>query len=276
MPIPVPMKKLSFLLLLLSVLLTGCEDNLDKVNSPALQASRNGEFFGAVTTSVTENPDGTITIGGENPLERLQIKLTSANPGFYELGQGQPNEAVYTFNDEQQFSTNTGDSAGSVILEAGSPVGTITGSFSFVSYTPGATDTLTMRKGVIYRIPFGAEVGSGTVNDLKAQINGTPLNPSTVTATAASGTVIVQATNGNNSLLLSFPEAVAVGSYTFDANGMYRGSYSSGGTNADAISGTLEISMVNSTEGQYTGLFSFETGPPGNIAVTEGSFTITL
>ncbi|BAO54547.1 DUF6252 family protein [Nonlabens marinus] len=270
------MNKLLLLIVLLSIAFTGCEENIDKINSPALQASRNGEFFGATKTSVTNNTDGTITIGGENPLETLQIRLTSATPGFYELGSGQANEAIYTFNGEQQFSTRTGNGAGSVILDAGSPDGTVTGNFSFVSYTPGATDTLTMRKGVIYRVPFGTEVGSDRVNDLKALINGTALNPSSVSATKGPGTIVIQAANGNNTLLLSFPEAVTVGSYNFSATGMYRATYSSGGTNADAISGTLDVSIVNRAAGRYSGLFKFESGPPGNVVVTQGSFTITL
>jgi hypothetical protein len=270
------MKKLGFLLLLSLVLLTGCEDNLDKDNSPALQASRNGEFFGSTKTSVTNNPDGTVTIGGENPLETLQFRLTSANPGIYELGQGEPNVAIYTFNNQQQFSTNTGDSAGQVILEAGSPVGTITGNFSFVSFTANAADTLTMRKGVIYRVPFGTEVGSDVVNDLKAKINGTSLNPSAVAPTETAGTIVVNARNGNNILLMRFPSAITVGSYSFTTGGMYRASYSSAGSNADAISGTLDITIVNRNTGQYSGSFSFETGPPGNVSVSQGSFTITL
>lgn len=148
-------KRLGFLMFLMMFSLTGCEENLDLRNEPALQASRNGEFFGATTTSVSNNADGSITISGENPLERLQIKLTSASPGSYQLGQGRPNEAVYIFNETETFSTNTGEGMGTVILEPGSPDGTITGSFSFVSFTTGATDTLTMRKGVIYRVPFG-------------------------------------------------------------------------------------------------------------------------
>ncbi len=264
------------MILAVAFLLLGCEDNLDKDNTPALQASRNGEFFGSDKTTVTNNPDGSITIGGENPLETLQFRLTSSTPGVYELGQGQPNVAIYTFNGQQQFSTRTGNSAGSVVLEAGSPEGTLTGNFSFVSYTPNAADTLTMRKGIIYRVPFGTEVGSDNVNDLKATINGTPLNPSAVAPTETAGTIVIRAANGNNTLLLSFPSAVAVGSYPFTTTGMYRGSYTSNGNNADAISGTLDLTIVNRARRQYSGIFSFTSGSPANVMVTEGSFTVTL
>jgi hypothetical protein len=133
-----------------------------------------------------------------------------------------------------------------------------------------------MRKGVIYRVPFGTEVGSDIVNDLKAKINGTSLNPSAVAPTEAAGTIVVNARNGNNVLLLSFPSAITVGSYSYTTGGMYRASYSSAGSNADAISGTLDISIVNKNKAQYSNIFSFQTGPPGNVSVSEGSFTISL
>ncbi|PRP67490.1 DUF6252 family protein [Nonlabens agnitus] len=267
----------TYLLLLITLgLFISCEENLDKDNVPALQASRNGEFFGSDQVSVTNNADGTVTIAGENPLERLRFVLTSSNPGVYPLGQGSPNEAIYTFNNQQQFSTRTGESNGTVVLSANSPEGTVSGDFSFVSYTPNAQDTLTMRKGVIYQVPFGTEVGSDIVNTVRAMINGTALNPTTVATNAASGVVIVNANNSNTTLLLSFPQNVTVGSYDITATGNYRASVTNNGTTADAIDGTLDITIVNAARRQYSGIFSFVTGPPSNVTVTQGSFTVTL
>lgn len=257
-------------------LLSSCEENLDRDNVPALQASRNGEFFGSDRVSVTNNINGTITIAGENALEKLRFVLTSSNPGIYELGQNSANEAVYTFNNQQQFSTRTGDSNGTLVLSANTPEGTVTGNFSFVSYTPNATDTLTMRKGVIYQVPFGTEVGSDIVNTVRAMINGTALNPTTVLTNVAAGVVIVQAQNTNTNLSISFPQDIRVGSYQFNTTGNYRAALTTNGTTADAITGSLEITIVNAAARQYSGVFSFQTGPPSNIQVTQGSFTVTL
>ncbi len=265
------------LLLFCCLALFSCEENLDVDNTPALQASRNGEFFGSDRVNVTNNANGTITIAGENPLENLRLVLTSSAPGVYELGQGLPNEAIYTFNNEIQFTTRTGQSTGSVIITSNEPQGTITGNFSYVSYTPRAQDTLTMRKGVIYRVPFGTGVGGiNNVNTLRAQIEGTLFTPTTVTPSAAAGTVIVQSQNSATTLLLSFPENVTVGSYSITAAGPYRAAVTNNGTTADAISGSIDITIVNRNRRTYSGSFSFTTGPPSNLAVTQGTFTVTL
>jgi len=264
------------ILIIISTLMISCEENLDVDNTPALQASRNGEFFGSDRVSVTNNSNGTVTIAGENSLEKLKFDIPSASPGIYELGQGEASEAVYTFNNQLQFSTRTGDSKGTLILTANSPQGTVSGNFSFVSYTPNAADTLTMRKGVIYQVPFGTEVGSDFINTVRAMINGTSLNPTTVAANANSGTIVIQANNSDTNLLLSLPENITVGSYPIDVTGDYRAAIINNGATADAVSGTLDISIVNRAAGQYSGIFSFETGPPSNIQVTQGSFTITL
>lgn len=269
--------RLAFLPLMMIIgLLTSCEQNLDRDNVPALQASRNGEFFGSDRVSVTNNTDGTITIAGENSLERLRFVLTSSSPGTYELGQDQPNVAVYTFNNTQEFSTRTGDSNGTVTLSSNTPQGTVTGDFSFVSFTPDAQDTLVMRRGVIFQVPFGTEVGSNVVNTVRAMINGTALNPTTVRTNAASGTVVVNAENSTTNLVLSFPEDVQVGSFDITQMGDFRAAITNNGTTATAIMGSIDISIVNAARGQYSGIFSFETGPPSNVVVTQGSFTVTL
>ena len=181
-----------------------------------------------------------------------------------------------TFNNQQQFTTRTGDSNGTVVLSSNTPEGTVTGDFSFVSYTPNAQDTLTMRKGVIYQVPFGTEVGSDFVNTVRAMVNGTALNPTTVATDASANVVIINANNSSSTLLLSFPQDISVGSYDITAAGDYRASISNNDTTADAINGNLDITIVNAANGQYSGVFSFETGPPSDITVTQGSFTVTL
>ncbi|WP_194851827.1 DUF6252 family protein [Nonlabens antarcticus] len=269
------MKKLGILFSLVLVLLTSCEENLDKLNVPALQASRNGEFFGSTVTTVTNNPDGTITIGGENPLETLQLKLTSADPGVYELGQGSLNEAIYTFNNEQLFSTSIGEGKGIVSLNPGSPEGTVTGNFSFVSYTTNATDTLVMRKGVIYQVPFGTETGSDNINTFKAVINGERFRPTAITAVEESGRILVTASIGGQVVTVSFPIPTANYSDSFNTTRVI-GTYTSDGNTFRAIEGGFNIREFNDVSRQYEAYFDFKTGPPGNVILSGGEFNITL
>ncbi len=272
------MKPTYLFLFILLIGLVSCEDNIDEINVPALQASRNGEFFGADAINATNNADGTVTIAGENPLENLRLVLTASTPGVYELGQGLPNEAIYTFNNQTQFTTRTGESTGSVVITSNEPVGTITGNFSYVSYTPNALDTLTMRKGVIYQVPFGTAVGfnDNDVNTLSATINGTLFTPSGLNTVSQAGTVIIEATNSTTTLLLSFPQEVTVGSYEITAGGAYRAVITNTNGTGGAVSGAINFTLVNPAAGVYSGSFNFETGPPSNLTVTQGSFNVTL
>ena len=258
--------------------LTACEDNLEDDNIPAIQAVRNGEFFKSTQMTAVSNTDGSVTITGLNRLEKLELNLESATAGTYPLGSGAPNEAVYTFNDIDVFSTNTGAGTGQVVLSAGTPPGTLTGTFSFVSYLPMNADSLYMRRGVIFQVPFGNPIGTGgsgaSLSTFAAQVDGTTFSPSVISPVNASGIVVVNASNGSNSIVLNFPESIVVGNYTLAGSGMYTANYISGGAAVPAVSGTLDITAVDTAANSVTGTFAFMTGPPTNFDVTNGSFTI--
>lgn len=260
------------------VTLTACEDNLEDDNIPAIQAVRNGEFFKSTQMTAVSNADGTVTITGLNRIERLEFNLESATAGTYPLGSGSPNEAIYTFNDTDVFSTSTGAGSGQVVLSSGTPPGTLTGTFSFVSYLPMNADSLYMRRGVIFQVPFGNPIGPGgggsSLSSLAANVDGVAFTPSVISPVNAGGVVVVNASNGANSIVLNFPDTIAVGSYTLAGSGMYTANYISGGAAVPAVSGTLDITAVDPAADSVTGTFSFLTGPPNNFNISGGVFTI--
>lgn len=256
---------------------TACEDNLEDDNIPAIQAVRNGDFFKSTQMTAVANADGSVTIIGLNRIEQLQFNLESANAGTYPLGSGSPNEAVYTFNNTDVYSTNEGAGTGQVVLSAGTPAGTLTGTFSFVSYLPMNADSLYMRQGVIFQVPFGSPIGPGssaTASSLAANVDGVAFTPTVISPINAGGSIVVNASNGANSIVLTFPETITVGSYMFASSGMYTASYISGGTPTPAVSGTLDITAVDAVASSVTGTFSFMTGPPNNFNITSGVFTV--
>ncbi|MGJ8683652.1 MAG: DUF6252 family protein [Nonlabens sp.] len=257
---------------------TACEDNLEDDNIPAIQAVRNGEFFKSTQMTAVANTDGTVTITGVNRLERLELNLESATAGTYPLGSGAPNEAVYTFNDTDVYSTNNSTGTGQVVLSAGTPAGTLTGTFSFVSYLPMNADSLYMRKGVIFQVPFGNPIGSGgggsSLSSFAAQVDGTAFTPSVISPVNASGIIVVNASNGANSIVLNFPDTIVPGTYALAGSGMYTANYISGGSAVPAVSGTLIITAADPAANSVTGTFSFMTGPPNNFDITNGAFTI--
>lgn len=262
------------------LVLTGCEDNLDDDNIPALQAVRNGEFFKSTQMTAVNNTDGTVSIIGVNRVERLEFILESAAAGTYPLGAGAANEAVYTFNDTDVFSTNEGNGGGQVVLSPNTPPGTLTGTFSFVSYLPNNADSLYMRKGVIFQVPFGDPIdggSTGTASLLTADVDGTLFSPGTVTPVSGGGTVLVNATDSaGNSIVLSFPDNITVGMYTLAGSGNYTANYIVGGTADPAVSGNLEITAIDAAAGTITGVFDFMTGAPNNFSISNGTFLIYL
>lgn len=257
---------------------SSCEDNLDDDNIPAIQAVRNGEFFKSTQMSAVNNSDGTVSIIGVNRLERLELILEDSSAGTYPLGSGAPNEAVYTFNGTDVFSSNEGAGNGQVVLSSNTPPGTLTGTFSFVSYLPNNADSLYMRQGIIFQVPFGENIGGGNTpatGSLSASVDGVNFTPAAVTTVGSGGTVLVNASTSTNAIILSFPESTAVGTYNITAGGPYLASYRDGTAVDPGVSGTLVITSVDTATNTFVGTFEFMTGPPNNFNITGGSFTVS-
>lgn len=254
-----------------------CEQNLEENNAPAIQAVRNGEFFKSTEMSAVSNADGTISIIGQNQLERLELKLSSGAPGIYPLGAGSSNTALYTFNSANQFSTSIGNGTGRVVLTPGSPAGTVSGTFDFVSYLPNNADSLYMRRGVIFQVPFGGNLGSGGntgTRVLTATVDGTLFTPQVVSPTLVNGNIAIQAARSTAQILLVFPETLMPGTYAFGTSGV-SGTYINNATAAPAVSGTLVITAANQTANTVEGTFNFMTGPPNNFNITNGAFSVS-
>lgn len=259
--------------------LTACEDNLEDDNIPAIQAVRNGDFFKSTQMVAVSNADGSVTITGLNRVERLEFNLESPTAGTYPLGSGAPNEATYTLNNTDVFSTNTGLGNGQVVLSAGSPAGTLTGTFSFVSYLPMNADSLYMRRGVIFQVPFGAPIAGGTpttgADAFVATVDGTVFNPTTISVNNTGGIISISALNGpTNFVSLIFPDTITPGAYTFD-NLTYSASYAASGIPALSVSGNLVITAIDPVARTVEGTFDFTTGPPSSFNITTGAFSVS-
>jgi hypothetical protein len=258
--------------------LSSCSDNLDVDNSPAIQAVRNGEFFKSNRFSATNNADGSLTIVGQNPLETVEFNLESGSVGTYRLGAGSDNVANYTFNGAERFSTSVGNGNGEVQISSVDNSG-VTGTFSFVSYLPNNADSLYMRRGVIFKVPFGnplGDGGGGSTNDqFAATIDGTALNPTVITASSNSGTLVIGGSNGGSTISIVLAADTAVGTYDLAGSSSIIATYIAGGTPANAISGTLVVTAADQTAETISGTFDFMTGPPNNFEITNGSFNVT-
>lgn len=256
---------------------SSCSENLDDDNTPALQAVRNGEFFKSATMSAALNDDGTLSIFGQNALETVEFELEDDGVGVYRFGAGSPNEAIYTLTGSQSFSTAFGNSTGELRLTSVNTLSGVTGTFSFVSYLPNNADSLYMRRGVIYKVPFNDPVDNGGngADTFAAVIDGAPLNATIVGAIEGGSMVVVSGANATGAMAITFPNDIAVGSYPIALTGNYTANYTNGGVSAAAISGTLEISLSDVVANTVSGTFDFVTGPPDNFVVTNGVFSVS-
>ncbi|AGC76016.1 hypothetical protein LX97_00690 [Nonlabens dokdonensis] len=271
----------TYLLIALAVFsFISCEENLDDDNVPALQAVRNGEFFKSDRMSATLNDDGSLSLFGQTPLETLELRLEDDSVGIYRLGSGSQSEALYTFNGADTFSTNFGNGTGEVRLTSVNAISGVTGEFSFVSYLANNADSLYMRRGVIFQVPFGTALGSGAggavSNSFNATIDGSNLNPTLINGVANGGILAVTGSNGNGSIVLTMPDSVVPGTYMLSGAGStYSASYVEGSNVAQAVSGDLIITAADAANNTVSGTFNFMTGPPDNFDVTNGSFIIS-
>lgn len=266
-----------FCFALLALGFLSCERNLEDDNVPAIQAVLNGEFFKALQMSAVNNADGTVSIIGVNPLERLELKISRSNAGTYVLSPTSANEARYTFNGTNTFTTALGNGNGTVVLSPSSPAGTVTGTFEFVSYLPGNVDSLYMRRGVIYQVPFGTApdvVTNPGTQAFTATVDGAVFTPVTITPLVTAGALSIVASRNNAQISLTFPENITPNTYAFNSPGV-TAFYINNGVPDIAISGNLVITAANQATNTVEGTFSFMTGPPNNINVTNGAFSIS-
>ena len=267
--------------LIATMSIISCEENLDEDSTPALNATRNGEFFGADQMVAVQNADGSLTITGINPLEQLVINLESSGTGTYPLGSGSGNEAIYVFNNTNTFSSNRGFGRGEVSLRPSEAPNSISGSFDFVSYLPGQVDSLYMRRGIIYQVPFGDPLGTtnpGTDFNtaFTALIDGVGFTPVGIVPVVTNGVITINAANDLRQFIsLTFPEDVAVGTYDLAGGNGYSAMYSPDtSNNVRAASGSLQITAVDSDEQTIEGTFEFTTEGSPAFVITEGNFSI--
>jgi hypothetical protein len=270
-----------YLLIALAIISFGsCSENLEDDNIPAIQAVRNGDFFKSEQMSATVNADGTLSVVGQNPLETLEFNLEGDGVGIYRFGAGSQSEAIYTFNGSAPFSSNLGNGNGELRLTSVNAQSGVTGTFSFVSYLANNADSLYMRKGVIFQVPFGGALGTGgggsSGDSFNANVDGVALNPQTVAGVDSSGTILVNGANSSASITLSFPGTITPGSYAFASSGDYTATYTtSGGASAISVTGTLEILTADTAANTVSGTFDFVTGPPNNFDITNGTFSVS-
>lgn len=259
------------LFLFAAVALIGCDDVQN--NSPALQASLNDEFYKSTDVRAQLRPDGTFVIQGMTDLEKLTITLSGSSEGLYTLDGNGTNRAVFEDFLGSIYTTRPFGN-GEVVIE-NSADNTFSGTFKFNAYRYGL-DTLNAQQGHFYKVPILGEPiedDDDQPMELAALVDGDNFNPSIITAVTEDNTIVIRGANQNNAITLRVPSEINTGNYPID-NETITATYSLDGTQLITESGEIIISAHDTEFNIIAGTFSFQTGEPENIQITEGTFSV--
>ncbi|MGB3592218.1 MAG: DUF6252 family protein [Nonlabens sp.] len=273
-----------FLLFLSIVIITACEDNLDIDNTPAIQAALNGEFFSAAQFAASANDDGTVTVKGVRDNVTVSFDIESDAQGIYFMGPGSESRAIVSVGEEtigelRSFSTEFGSGRGEISVYNTDAPNTVSADFSFIAYKSNGQDSLYMRRGVIFKVPFGGDldIGGGVGNnEFAATINGTPFDVVSIVVNESPNFITIAGGQGSTSTIsLLVPSDIAPGDYPLDNSNSIVATYFNSPNTSQSETGTLTIISNDAASGTMSGTFEFTTGPPNMFEITNGSFSVS-
>ena len=289
------MKAISKLLLsatLLSVLFTSCSDDSD--NSPVAPAGKIIATVGGTSwesSGVAIIDDNFISVGGESGGKALQATVFKDDVvGTYEV-KGIGALTTYTPEAMVAYGTSGYGASSSIYFDNDVAIGSVTiteidevnktvsGTFysKVKSYIDGTTIEIT--SGSFTKIPYTTELPTST---LSAKIDGVQFNAHLVVSANGMGTLVLngQTLGGQQIITISVPETITAGTYTLGELGLsdQYTTYTTNGKIYASASGTLKITVHNTTTKHIEGTFNFAAEPFGfeasNISVTEGAFSV--
>ncbi len=269
------MRKILPLIVVFFLLLT-CSNDI-QFNSPALQGTKNYNLWRATDIQATLMDNGGIRIIGFNKNELMTLKLEAFEERTYTLGSSSGNSASFEDDSLKTYSTNNkGD--GEIILEDYDAVNlTISGTFKFNSYSAGG-EIINFINGVFYQIPFenNAEGNPSLANIFNASVNSNSLEINGVETILGDDEVNIKAKYADNSSIeLFMPKNISLGAHTLNYTSNIYANYTfPDGTQVSSQYGTLIILEHDIQFRKIKASFTFNTGFPHNLSVSNGNFVI--
>ena len=253
-----------------------CSNDLE-FNNPALQGNKNYDFWQADKIQAILLEDGGIKITGINRNETLILLISDFETQSYNLKESRINSAEFRDNESKTFSTlNGGD--GSIVIDNYDTVEmTITGSFTFNSYSSDG-NLVNFSKGIFYKIPIenNAQEDSASSHTFKATIDTVAKEVEEVQVSSTDNEILINATFiDGTTMQFNMPINIIMGSHTLNASTEVFATYTLlDGSNVNSQFGTLFVIEHDSQFRKIKASFNYNTGHPHNIAVTNGVFII--
>ncbi|WP_315818754.1 DUF6252 family protein [Paraflavitalea speifideaquila] len=230
-----------------------------------------------------------VITGVSNDKKSILIQLEDKGVATYQLNQQSLYGAALTDENEinqNSYTTNQGkdlnDAGGTVVVTKIDKTNkTISGTFSFKMFREMDDKQVVITEGVFEDLQYTTELPptTGADADFKVKINGTAWTGKNVSGVVLMGKLMINATelDVSQTVGLSLPSDIAVGTHDFVQFGDVVGLYIKGGVTMSATSGKLIISEHNTTSKVIKGTFNFEAKEfvgSGSAQLTEGSFSV--
>lgn len=264
-------------LIVVFFLLQSCSNDIE-FNTPALQGSKNYNYWRARDIQAILLENGGIRIIGFNKNEMLILKIEGTEERSYGLGSSSINSAAFEDSNLKSYTTgNNGD--GEIILEEYDTVDlTISGRFKFNSNSEGG-GTVNFIDGIFYKIPIENIPGESNLdlsNIFNASINSTSTEIQDVETNLGDNEVYINAKYANNSSIEFYlPKNISLGAHNLNYNSdTYANYIFADGTISPSQYGTLTVLEHDIQFRKIKASFTFNTGFPYNLSVTNGNFII--
>ena len=244
-----------------------------ETNSFAFQASIEDIFFKAdlAEANYIENEDYFV-LQGKNSDEIITLRGTNLVEGInIDFGEGSENFAVYQDTYGVIYSTVVSGGGGRMkINEISSEDQTLTGEFNFKAIS-SSLDTIEVKRGVFYKVPFGNEIENDNPGVFSAELNGGMFLPLNTYAIDNGTNLSIKGVINLDEIILVIPTDALPGVYELPQEG-FSARVSDGVDTEDAINGEINILSFDTSAKIITGTFQFQT--PTNT-VNAGQFDVT-
>ena len=257
----------------------------------AIVATIDGETWKTSTTSAIII-NGTITIAGtkaDGSNLTLSV-MTSTTAGSYPVTGEDASvpDAIISFNegsgvDYVSSYYEDGVEVGRIVItEIDTENETISGTFygKVLRLAPSETE-LIIETGSFTEIPYVEETEPAEDNSGSAKINGDAFTPNIIGATKSFGNILINLSlNGTKTIAINVADNATVATHNFGSIGDdYYAMYTVSSTSNVSTSGSVVITLHNTTTKRIEGTFSFqaEPFPMGGTAVsiTNGTFAVS-
>lgn len=269
------MRKIYLLLLVAVSVLCSCENVQD--NRDAMQGQIDDRFFRAPDAYAQTNTDGSFSIIGNSPDQKITLSLEDSAFKTHVLGGIPQNFATVEDSNGNVYRTQNGIEAGEVtITRRCISCGIISGEFNFTAIQAGV-DTIRVSKGFFFDVRIEDAIDDPddptvVTNSLTAIVDGGAFTASQIVGQEVGDEIVITGTLDGREILIAMPSDVSFGNYDLPQAGFTAFYTDASGNAQEAVTGRVTVNFNNVALRSTKILFRFDTA---NHTITDGDARVS-